>query len=251
MTRQQHSPEEKSKLVLEAIRGGRTINEITADNNIHPNMLSKWKREAETPLYTLFQDNSSKERKAQKAREAEINDLYTQIGKLTTQNEWLKKNLVSELSVPQRRLLVDMNGSTLPVSVQATLLELNRSGLYYQPAPHSTEDLYIKQLIDKIYTRYPMYGYRRICWYLNKKEHYLINHKAVLRHMQEMGIQAIYPRQNTSLPVKSILTCSKGLKSTILIRFGPSTLPIYQSKPIGFIWWQLSIGIHGLCYIGS
>ena len=93
-----------------------------------------------------------------------------------------------------------MNGSTLPISVQASLLGLNRSGLYYQPAPHSTEDLYIKQMIDKIYTRYPMYGYRRICWYLNEKEHYLINHKAVLRHMQEMGIQAIYPRQNTSKP---------------------------------------------------
>ena len=93
-----------------------------------------------------------------------------------------------------------MNGSTLPISVQASLLELNRSGLYYQPAPHSTEDLYIKQMIDKIYTRYPMYGYRRICWYLNEKEHYLINHKAVLRHMQEMGIQAVYPRQNTSRP---------------------------------------------------
>ena len=93
-----------------------------------------------------------------------------------------------------------MNGSTLPISVQASLLGLNRSGLYYQPAPHSTEDLYIKQLIDKIYTRYPMYGYRRICWYLNEKEHYLINHKAVLRHMQEMGIQAVYPRQNTSRP---------------------------------------------------
>ena len=80
MARQQHSPEEKSKLVLEAIRGERTITEIAAENNIHPNLLSKWKREAETQLYTLFQDNSSKERKAQKAREAEINDLYAQIG---------------------------------------------------------------------------------------------------------------------------------------------------------------------------
>ena len=66
-------------------------NEIAAENNIHPNMLSKWKREAESQLYTLFQDNLSKERKAQKAHESEINDLYAQIGKLTTQNEWLKK----------------------------------------------------------------------------------------------------------------------------------------------------------------
>ena len=52
MARQQHSPEEKSRLVLEAIRGERTINEIAAENNIHPNMLSKWKREAETQLYS-------------------------------------------------------------------------------------------------------------------------------------------------------------------------------------------------------
>ena len=42
-------------------------------------MLSKWKREAESQLYTLFQDNLSKERKAQKAHESEINDLYAQI----------------------------------------------------------------------------------------------------------------------------------------------------------------------------
>ncbi len=91
MARKQHTPEEKARLVLKAIRGERTINEIASENNIHPNMLSKWKREAESQLVTLFQDNTAKERKAQKDRESEINDLYAQIGKLTTQNEWLKK----------------------------------------------------------------------------------------------------------------------------------------------------------------
>jgi len=91
MTRKQHTPEEKAKLALEAIRGDRTINEIASENNLHPNMLSKWKKEAETQLYILFQDNTAKERKLHKEHEAEINDLYAQIGKLTTQNEWLKK----------------------------------------------------------------------------------------------------------------------------------------------------------------
>ena len=103
----------------------------------------------------------------------------------------------------ERRLLVDMNAPILPISVQADLLGLNRSGLYYKPVPPSEEDLHIKLLIDKIYTRFPTYGYRRICWYLNEKEHLLINHKAVLQHMREMGIQAIYPRQNTSRPEPS------------------------------------------------
>lgn len=200
MARKQHTPEEKARLTLEALRGERTINEIASENNIHPNMLSKWKREAETQLYTLFQDNSAKERRAQKDRESEINDLYAQIGKLTTQNEWLKKNLVSEMSVYQRRLLVDMDAQELPVTKQTELLGLNRTGLYYKAALPSEDDLLIKLHIDKIYTAHPEYGYRRICWWMNNKDHILINHKAVLRHMQEMGIQAIYPRQNTSKP---------------------------------------------------
>lgn len=92
MARQQHTPEEKAKLVLETIRGERTINEIASENNIYPNMLFKWKRDAETRLFTLFQDCSAKERKARKEHEAEIEELYARIGKLTTQNEWFEKS---------------------------------------------------------------------------------------------------------------------------------------------------------------
>lgn len=91
MAKKQHTPDEKAKLVLEALRGERTINEIASEHNIHPNMLSKWKRDAEKNLYILFQDNSAKERKAKREQEIEIDKLYAQIGKLTTQNEWLKK----------------------------------------------------------------------------------------------------------------------------------------------------------------
>ncbi len=91
MARKQHTPEEKARLVLETLRGERTINEIASENNIHPNMLSRWKVAAEKNLYTLFQDNAAKERRAKKAYEDELQELYAQIGKLTTQNEWLKK----------------------------------------------------------------------------------------------------------------------------------------------------------------
>lgn len=97
-------------------------------------------------------------------------------------------------------MLVDMDAEDLPISIQAELLDLNRTGLYYTHVPPSEDDLLIKLHIDKIYTAHPEYGYRRICWWLNNKDHIHINHKAVLHHMQEMGIQAIYPRQNTSKP---------------------------------------------------
>ena len=53
MKRNQHTPEEKANLVLEAIRGERRINGIAADKGIHPNMLSRWKKEDEKNLYLI------------------------------------------------------------------------------------------------------------------------------------------------------------------------------------------------------
>jgi len=53
--------------------------------------------------------------------------------------------------------------------------------------------------IDEIYTDKPYYGYPRITAQL-KREGLIINHKRVANLMQTMGIQAIYPKKNTSKP---------------------------------------------------
>lgn len=88
----------------------------------------------------------------------------------------------------------------IPIITQVELLGLNRSGLYYKTQPPSEEDLRIKRMIDEVYTAHPEFGYRRVQVWLEKEYHVTVNHKAVYRHMKEMGIQAIYPRQNTSKP---------------------------------------------------
>ena len=72
-------------------RGEKTLSEIASENNIHPNLLSKWKRTAISGLPQLFEDESIKKRQIQKAHETEVGELYKQIGKLTTELEWLKK----------------------------------------------------------------------------------------------------------------------------------------------------------------
>jgi len=96
--------------------------------------------------------------------------------------------------------MVDFNSKDIPVSVQASLLDLNRTSLYYKPRMPSEEDLIIKAAIDKVYTKHPEFGYRRITIWLRRNEGILINHKATLLHMQQMGIQAMYPRPNLSKP---------------------------------------------------
>jgi putative transposase len=81
--------------------------------------------------------------------------------------------------------------------MQAELLSISRSSLYYQPRPPSSEEITIKHRIDEISTEYPHYGSRRMTAQL-QREGMEINRKAVQRHMREMGIEAIFPGPNLS-----------------------------------------------------
>jgi len=85
-----HSPETKAKLVLEALREERLITQIASENGINPNMLSKWKTEAVAGLPSIFRKETSEE-KIKVAYERKIEELYTQIGRLSTDLDWLKK----------------------------------------------------------------------------------------------------------------------------------------------------------------
>ncbi len=85
----------------------------------------------------------------------------------------------------------------MPMSTQANLLSLSRASLYYKPVPPSAEVVALRHHIDEIYTAHPYYGVRRITAQL-RRENRLVNHKAVARHMREMGRRAIYPEPKLS-----------------------------------------------------
>lgn len=88
---QEHSPEKKARIVLELLRGEETPNEIAAKHEIHPNLLCRWKTTVVGGMYRLFENETVKSRKAAKEAEKEKEALYQQIGKLTTQLEFIKK----------------------------------------------------------------------------------------------------------------------------------------------------------------
>jgi len=112
----------------------------------------------------------------------------------------VEKNLVCDFSSTAKQSLVDWSGADISIAEQASLLSINRTTLYYGHRLSYTDDLEIKRHIDGIYTAHPDFGYCRICARLNRYESIRSNHKTVLRHMQQMGIQTMYPRQNTSRP---------------------------------------------------
>jgi putative transposase len=95
--------------------------------------------------------------------------------------------------------VVDRRHSSLSVVRQCRLLDISRSGLYYQPAGISEEDLTLMKLIDRQYLATPFYGARKIVVWL-KHQGYTVNRKRVRRLMRIMGLKAIYRRPRTSQP---------------------------------------------------
>ena len=98
--RKQHPSAFKAKIVMEAIKEEKTIAQIASENGIHPNQISQWKSLALAGLPTLF-ERQNKALTDQVAHEAQTEELYAQIGKLTTQVAGLKKK--SGLSPQERR----------------------------------------------------------------------------------------------------------------------------------------------------
>jgi len=92
--------------------------------------------------------------------------------------------------------VVDCQRPSLSIVRQCRLLDISRSGLYYQPVGISEEDLTLMKLIDRQYLATPFYGARKVAACL-KNQGYRVNRKRVRRLM---GLKAIYRRPRTSQP---------------------------------------------------
>jgi len=84
---------------------------------------------------------------------------------------------------------------------QCELVGLNRSTYYYKQVPESELNLFLMRLIDQQYMKTPFYGWPRMTAHLCRQG-YKVNHKRVQRLMSKMGLQAVYPKRQTSIPAK-------------------------------------------------
>jgi len=103
------------------------------------------------------------------------------------------------VSVERRREVVDHRHPSLSIVRQCSLLDISRSGLYYQPVGISEDDIILMKLIDRQYLVTPFYGARKIAAWLKSQE-YSVNRKRIRRLMRLMGLKAIYRRPRTSKP---------------------------------------------------
>jgi len=96
-------------------------------------------------------------------------------------------------------MLVQPDHAALSIRRQCALLSLTRSMLYYLPIEVSAEDHTLMKAIDRLFTKWPFFGSRKILLELRAAGH-VINRKRVQRLMQVMGLQALVPGPHTSTP---------------------------------------------------
>ena len=90
-----------------------------------------------------------------------------------------------------------MKPHQLPLKRRCALLSVARSSAYYQPTQEPSGDEMLMRAMDKIHLRLPFYGSRRIVDELATEGH-VVNRKRVKRLMRRMGMNALYPKPNTS-----------------------------------------------------
>jgi putative transposase len=105
---------------------------------------------------------------------------------------------VRGFALEQRRELIGAK-SKLGISKQCELLGLGRSSWYYEPRGESAENLTLMRELDRLYTRWPFYGGRRMTIALQGLG-WAVNPKRTRRLMRRMGLEAIYPKPRLSSP---------------------------------------------------
>lgn len=86
--RKQYTAVIKAKIVIELLKEEKTLVQLSSEYGVSTKQLTRWKSHALAEMPRLFE---TKKDKSQEKYDSKINDLYAEIGRLTTQVNWLKK----------------------------------------------------------------------------------------------------------------------------------------------------------------
>lgn len=88
--RRNHSAKFKSRVALAALKGDKTMAELSAQFDVHANQITEWKNQLLKQSETVFQ---TKAEKNAVQRGPSVQELQAKIGELTMENDFLERAL--------------------------------------------------------------------------------------------------------------------------------------------------------------
>ena len=90
MIRKHYGNDFKAKVVLAALKGERTMAELSSEHGVHANLITRWVREAKEGMTKVFAGSDRDEVRELKEKNE---SLLTTIGRIQVENDWLRKKL--------------------------------------------------------------------------------------------------------------------------------------------------------------
>ena len=84
--RRDHSPAFKAKVALAAIKGDRTIAQLSEHFDVHPNQITTWKSQLESSASDIFGSGGG----TPATPAVDVKSLHAKIGELTLENDFLE-----------------------------------------------------------------------------------------------------------------------------------------------------------------
>ena len=144
-----------------------------------------------------------------------------------------------------------MTTKELPASVGASLLDINRTSIYYKGSPVSDDELACKEIIDHLHTDNPTWGARQMSAQL-KARGYRVGRRKARRYMNEMDIHPIYPKMNLSKRMQQAKICPYLLRNAVIDKPNQAWSIDITYIPIkhGFLYLTAVIDWYSRCIVG-
>ena len=85
-TRRNHSPAFKAKVAVAALRGDRTIAQLSDQHGVHVSQITAWKEQLQASAANVFSPGGA----ASAAPTVDVKSLHAKIGELTLENDFLE-----------------------------------------------------------------------------------------------------------------------------------------------------------------